>query len=188
MKRALARVLIGYVLPIGLLVFYYVLACHWTLEGGGKLNSAAVGGFVLGSFVIWFMTLPASLATLGHLYDIAPLKRLFPTTREWAVAGVIISVVGCCLSFALVFLLLSLTESAFMDSASDGPLTAISALYFSIITLATVGFGDIAPRSSLARGLVAAEVICSMLYQIFIFSIIAGLARDRGRPREERND
>jgi hypothetical protein len=180
-KRALALALVYCALPIGLLVLYYILACHWTLESGDKIGVAAVGGFVLGSFFIWLMTVIYACAALGHLYDLPLLKRLFPATREFALSGAIISVVGCCLSFALVFLLLSLTASAF-----DGkPLSAMSAFYFSIITLATVGYGDIMPKSDLARGFVAAEVICSMLYQIFILSIIAGLARDKSQPQAE---
>ena len=39
-----------------------------------------------------------------------------------------------------------------------------TAIYFSFMTLATVGFGDIVPKSDIARGLVTLEAVVGQLY------------------------
>ncbi len=64
-------------------------------------------------------------------------------------------------------------------------LTFVDAAYFSVITAATVGYGDIAPKSDLARMLVITEVGVNMVYVIFLFSFIATLARPRAARRED---
>ena len=59
-----------------------------------------------------------------------------------------------------------------MDQLAPGSIQATSglalplqgAIYFSFMTLATVGFGDIVPKSDLARGLVTLEAVAGQLY------------------------
>jgi voltage-gated potassium channel len=46
----------------------------------------------------------------------------------------------------------------------------VDALHFSIVTLTTVGFGDISPASLLVRALSAIEVVCGILMLLFGFS------------------
>lgn len=56
-----------------------------------------------------------------------------------------------------------------------GLLRALSfpeALYFSVTTLATVGYGDITPAAPLARGLATVEVVAGLLLLLFGFSEI----------------
>lgn len=53
-----------------------------------------------------------------------------------------------------------------------GDFTHLSAIYFSFITLATVGYGDILPRSDLARGLAMFEGVGG---QLFLAVMIARL-------------
>ena len=55
-------------------------------------------------------------------------------------------------------------------------------LYFSVVTMATVGYGDITPLSDLARLLAAIQVVVGILLLLFGFSEILSFARDRGRP------
>ena len=40
-------------------------------------------------------------------------------------------------------------------------------IYFSIVSLSTVGYGDIVPHSSLARLLASLEVICGFMLLLF---------------------
>ena len=37
-------------------------------------------------------------------------------------------------------------------------------MYFSFVTLATLGYGDITPRTNLARGLAVLEALAGMVY------------------------
>jgi voltage-gated potassium channel len=56
-------------------------------------------------------------------------------------------------------------------------------LYFSIVTLSTVGYGDIVPAANLTRILVAVQIVCGILLLLFGFSEIIAYSRDRRAPR-----
>ncbi|HXS41886.1 MAG TPA: potassium channel family protein [Stellaceae bacterium] len=62
----------------------------------------------------------------------------------------------------------------------DGVVRAISfseSLYFSLMTLSTVGYGDIAPASSAIRLLAAAEIVSGILLLLFGFNEIFSFSR-----------
>ncbi len=60
-------------------------------------------------------------------------------------------------------------------------LTYFESLYFSVITLATVGYGDIVPSSNLVRMLAAFEVIVGVLLILFGVSELLEYAHERQR-------
>jgi voltage-gated potassium channel len=74
----------------------------------------------------------------------------------------------------------------------EGVVRAISfpeSLYFSVVTLSTVGYGDIVPASSAVRILATAEIVCGILLLLFGFNEILSFARrrdDRGNVKRER--
>lgn len=54
---------------------------------------------------------------------------------------------------------------SFGVAASDaGEFSQVSAIYFSFVTLATLGYGDIVPRTDAARGIAIAEAVLGQLY------------------------
>lgn len=59
-------------------------------------------------------------------------------------------------------------------------LTFSDSLYFSIITLSTVGYGDIEPVSNLVRVLVSVEIIFGVLLLLFGFSEILRYTHEHG--------
>ncbi len=64
------------------------------------------------------------------------------------------------------------------DAAGGQPLG--SALYFSYVTLATLGYGDIVPKLPLARGLTVIEAIGGQLYlAVLIARLVGGYLRAR---------
>ena len=53
------------------------------------------------------------------------------------------------------------------------PLHGIDGIYFSFTTLATVGFGDIVPVRTFAKGLVTLEILVGIVYTLFMFAIVS---------------
>ena len=78
-------------------------------------------------------------------------------------------------AFGVVFVFLSSLNA----DAFNVRLSLSDALYFSVITSATVGFGDITPRSSGAKMFVCAEVWMSLLYVVLLFSVASSYLRER---------
>lgn len=70
------------------------------------------------------------------------------------------------------------------DFRIDGAVRAITfpeSLYFSLMTLSTVGYGDIAPASGAIRLVAAGEIVSGILLLLFGFNEIFSYARDRER-------
>jgi voltage-gated potassium channel len=63
-------------------------------------------------------------------------------------------------------------------------LSFTESLHFSIITLSTVGYGDIVPLSAPVRLIVGMEIICGVLLLLFGFSEIITYSREHARRRD----
>ena len=72
----------------------------------------------------------------------------------------------------------------FLFAGEPRDLSFIECLYFSIITLSTVGYGDLVPLSPAVRLIVGAEIICGVLLLLFGFSEIISFTRERERRPE----
>lgn len=63
-----------------------------------------------------------------------------------------------------------------------GELSRTSAIYFSFVTLATLGYGDISPRTDLARGLAIIEGVGGQLFlAVFVARLISLYAQHKDR-------
>jgi voltage-gated potassium channel len=82
--------------------------------------------------------------------------------------------------FSVIYLLISKTDTHAFTPTIESLGTAA---YFSIVTIATVGYGDIQPASGWARLLACAEILIGVAYTVFFFSVIAGFLRERDRYR-----
>jgi len=73
------------------------------------------------------------------------------------------------------WLVAELIPNAFAFSGGDKTLQGSNGLYFSFITLATVGYGDIAPVAKVARMLAASEAITGLLYVAVLIARLVSL-------------
>ncbi len=69
----------------------------------------------------------------------------------------------------------------FLVHGQPRDLTFTESLYFSIITLSAVGYGEVVPISSLVRGIVAVEIVCGVMLLLFGFSEIIRYSREHSR-------
>jgi voltage-gated potassium channel len=92
--------------------------------------------------------------------------------------------------FAALYRILSSISSVpdFVVAGQPREISFVESLYFSVITMATVGYGDITPLSDLARLVAAVQVVVGILLLLFGFSEILSYTRDRGRRAYHRQE
>ena len=73
------------------------------------------------------------------------------------------------------WLVAELVPNAFSFSGADTSLKGFNGLYFSFITMSTVGYGDITPVAKVARMLAAMEAITGLLYVAVLIARLVSL-------------
>ena len=165
MTRSDRRRIIGALLRI-LVVIGVLLAVYLT----APIDERPVGRVAIRLFI----GLAAVVVVL--IWQIrAVTKSEYPTQRA-------VEAVATCIP--LLILVFASAYVAVADNVSDSfseDLSRLDAVYFTVTVLATVGFGDISPRSEAARGLVTAQ----MLVDLVLVGLIAKVLVDAVRRRRD---
>jgi hypothetical protein len=83
--------------------------------------------------------------------------------------------------FAYLFALVeTVTPGSFLDPHTD----ALNFLYYSMVTLTTLGYGDIVPVTPVARGLGAFEAVLGQLYLTVLVARLVGMHISVGMSRK----
>lgn len=84
------------------------------------------------------------------------------------------------IAFAALYRIIDLVSNKpnFAMMGIPKPISFPESLYFSIVTMATVGYGDITPASDLARIMASVQVILGVLLLLFGFSELTSFVRD----------
>ena len=95
----------------------------------------------------------------------------------------VLGVLSIYLLLALFFASLNQLGNAFdpggyLNGVAGLP-TAADQLYFSVITLATVGYGDVTPASQLARAVAVLEALTGRVYLVSVVAAVVGTWRRR---------
>jgi hypothetical protein len=137
----------------------------------GALSLAAVLAFLL--IVLW------------------SVFRDGPVTAH-RVRGAIAAYLLLALCFSLAYDLIAYAQPAAFTmtglEVQSPQVRAWSFLYFSVVTLTTVGFGDIAAVHSVARSLVMAEALIGQLYPAILLARLVTLEMETRRTLRERKD
>ncbi|MGD6980949.1 MULTISPECIES: potassium channel family protein [Citricoccus] len=146
-----------------LLTVYYLLP----LDRGGNVAGLVVGLIALTVLVIWQVR-----AVMNA-----------PSPRLRAVESLATSIPLYIVLFAGSYYTMSGRDA----DAFTEPLDRTDALYFTIATLATVGFGDIAAVSEPARAVVIVQmvtgvVLLGVVIKVFLGAVQIGLRRAQGAP------
>jgi voltage-gated potassium channel len=101
---------------------------------------------------------------------------------------IIIIVFGC--FYAILENFSAVSGTHFLVNGSPQQLAFKDAMYFAVVTLSTLGYGDIVPVSDQARLLVSIEIITGVLLLLFGFARLSQYGeklRRRGEPPTEEN-
>jgi voltage-gated potassium channel Kch len=85
--------------------------------------------------------------------------------------------------FGYLYLLMDQPGAYSFARQGETALGFVSAMYFSITTLSTAGFGDIAPLAPAPRIIVITEILVGMVFALFAFSLtISAIVNQRLLP------
>lgn len=128
-----------------------------------------------GVFVIWFYLIWRMFGTIKIIYGSNSAGYLEHT----AIWRILLNITAAYILAAFCFSVLYVYLARHDENAFSSHLDLGDALYFSIVTMTTTGYGDISPKSGSAKFLVCLQILFGFLYSVLFFSIFAGLAGRR---------
>jgi voltage-gated potassium channel Kch len=170
----LAASLVAAVMPVrsgasrwGLLI---VTVLVWLArEVTGWFQHPALSAMTLGLWTVVALFAAAAALRFAMSGESIDAEHLYAALSAYMLAGIF---------FGLFYWVIEqIGPGSFSASAEFSRMTA---LYFSFITLATVGYGDIVPRSDVARGLAIVEGVGG---QLFLAVLVARLVSLYGRRK-----
>jgi hypothetical protein len=161
-------------------------------EPGMRWFVALTAGFLVASGLGWALAvepLPEVGAVLWPLafvlavvaalrHALAPGRidgeRIFAALDAYLLAGLLFG--------GAFWLLESLRPGSFGGAVSEGAMNVRDAIYLSFVTLATLGYGDIVPKSDAARGLAIVEGVAGQMYlAVLVARLVSLYARQHER-------
>jgi hypothetical protein len=121
------------------------------------------------SQVLWVLaSLLATAATARHALRarVVDAEHIFAALDAYLLTGLI---------FAVCYWLLDQARPASFGVASASDLDLARAIYFSFVTIATLGYGDIVPASDSARGLAILEAVSGQMYLTVLVARLVSL-------------
>jgi hypothetical protein len=159
----------------------------WLYVGGLGVGASIFIAITQAGGARGYLALTTLLLTLVTIGAIARRLWLHVEISVLTVLGAVCIYVLLGLSFAFVFEAVGeLGSQPFFASQEGG--TRSDYVYFSFITMATVGYGDLTPQGGLGRALAVTE---GLLGQIYLVTTVAALVGNLGRtraPQQERDE
>jgi hypothetical protein len=130
-------------------------------------------GIFLGLITIYYAFTTAAI--IGHIFR---KRKVDADTIISAVSAYLM--IG--LTFAVAFMLVQYRSGgAFSESTGDHIIGWHDMFYYSIVTLTTLGYGDISPTIPISRSLATFEAVCGVMYMsILIAKLVSDYQSSRG--------
>jgi hypothetical protein len=139
------------------------------------INCLPIFGFVVlvtAAITFYFQ----SLLTIGAVID-----RDIPAVV--ALYRVMYTYVSVILFFGITFVLIEKYLPASIIRSDNKTLSLVDPYYFSVMTIATVGYGDMYPSRTFAKFMVTLEVLSGVVLNISLFGIATSFLLDRFRGK-----
>jgi uncharacterized membrane protein (UPF0182 family) len=168
--RIVGPILVGYSI-VGLLV---EAAVPQLLPENGLTISVGEAAKA-GVFAIWFYLIWRIFGTIKGIYGPESARYLEHTPVWRILLDVMAAYVLAAFCFSVLYVYLARQDA----NAFSTELNLGNALYFSVVSMTTTGYGDISPKSGWAKFVVCLQILFGFLYNVLFFSIFAGLAGRR---------
>jgi hypothetical protein len=174
MEAFLAVNVLAAVVPIGLAsqrhVLYALIVVAMVLRGFSSSHESSV--LQLGAALLWSV-IAVVAAVRCVLYALSSRRvdreRLCAALSAYLLLGVCWGVIYAAMS--------RMDTRALLvgGTTPEQPLALADTIYFSFVTLATLGYGDVTPTGPITRGLVIFEAIVGQLYLAILVARLVGL-------------
>lgn len=121
-------------------------------------------GWVLGAYGLIGLIAAASALRFAMTSEVVSSETIYAALGTYLLAGVF---------FGQIYWSLESAEPG--SFVGPDPFSDTRAVYYSFVTLATLGYGDYVPRTDLARGLATFEVIGGQLYLAALVARLIGM-------------
>jgi hypothetical protein len=140
----------------------------------GVLAALGVPGMLAAGEVVWVIAvILAMVAAVGHAFGRGTVdrERILAALDAYLLAGLL---------FGVVYWALDRAWPSSFGGPSGTPLGLPNAIYFSFVTIATLGYGDVVPVSAPARGLAVVEGVSGQMYlAVLVARLVSLYARQR---------
>ena len=128
------------------------------------LNNPVLSAMTLALWTLVGLFAAAGAVRFAKRAKLVDTEHLFAALSAYLLAGVF---------FGLAYWVIEQIGPG--SFAAPGEFSRTSALYFSFVTLATLGYGDIVPRSDVARGLAIVEAVGGQLFLVVLVARLVSL-------------
>jgi len=186
----LATTLLIAVLPVRTVSVRWSLWILMALALAGRLSSAYLGQ-TFSSFNLGIFTLVGLLAAVNALRftlraTAIDSAHIYAALSAYLLAGI---------SFGILYWVMEHTwpGSLLYGGGSVNGFSTADGIYFSFVTLATLGYGDFVPKTEVARGLAVLEAVAGQLYLAVMVARLVSLyvsgsaGRKNADPEADKN-
>jgi hypothetical protein len=148
----------------------------------------SIVGILISVFYVYVLSGDIFLSVFGHeklekkrgMIDIISVHEI----RE-EIIGALVKYLGGIISFATIFNgLQKLFEGKAFMISNPSPLPYLDLLYYSLITVTTVGYGDILPTNWIAKVFAMGEILFGLGFVLLLFTMLISLYIDIMRKKK----
>jgi hypothetical protein len=173
----LIRILLGTVVISGLFaadfsrIAFRVLAVFGTLVLLFSFFNQVLPEFRnLNAITFLLSTLFFILVTIALVAHVASAKKVYGSTLLCAINSYLL--IG--LSLSILFLIMDTIYPASFNQVEAAEAGFFTFVYYGLVTLTTLGYGDITPSTAMARSLSTFTALLGQLYLVIIMALIIG--------------
>ena len=143
---------------------------------------------IIAFFYVYVLVGDIILSVFGHeklekkrgMIDIANVHEM-----RSEIFGALIKYLGGIISYATIYTgLQSLLQGAAFAVSNPTSIRYFDFLYFSLITITTVGYGDITPSHGISKAVVMTEIMFGATFVILLFTMLISLYIDIQRKKK----